>query len=45
MQSGAGLGMHTLNSDLSRLVAEGVISKENALTVSPDKSDLMEYLA
>ncbi len=44
MQSGASLGMHTLNSDLSRLVAEGTISKENALAVSPDKSDLMEYL-
>ncbi|MCD8328217.1 MAG: type IV pilus twitching motility protein PilT [Ruminococcus sp.] len=44
MQSGAGLGMHTLNSDLSRLVASGVISKQNALAVSPDKSDLMEYL-
>ncbi len=44
MQSGASLGMHTLNSDLSRLVAEGMISKENAIAVSPDKSDLMEYL-
>ncbi len=44
MQSGAGLGMHTLNSDLSRLVTSGVISKQNALAVSPDKSDLMEYL-
>ncbi|MCC8192592.1 MAG: type IV pilus twitching motility protein PilT [Ruminococcus sp.] len=44
MQSGAGLGMHTLNADLSRLVTSGVISKQNALAVSPDKSDLMEYL-
>lgn len=44
MQSGASLGMHSLNFDLSRLVAEGKISKENALAVSPDKSDLMEYL-
>lgn len=44
MQSGASLGMHSLNSDLSRLVAEGKISKENALAVSTDKSDLREYL-
>lgn len=44
MQSGASLGMHSLNSDLSRLVAEGKISKENALAVSHDKSDLREYM-
>ncbi len=44
MQSGANFGMHTLNADLARLVAEGKISRENAFAVSPDKSDLSEFI-
>lgn len=44
MQSGKSLGMHTLNNDLARLVASGLITKENALKVSPDKSDLKQYI-
>lgn len=44
MQSGASLGMHTLNSDLARLCAEGKITKESALAVSPDRSELKDFL-
>lgn len=44
MQSGALNGMHTLNSDLARLVGEGVISLESAMRVSPDKAELKELL-
>lgn len=44
MQSGAANGMHTLNGDLSRLVAMGVISGENAFKYSNDKRDLTNYL-
>ena len=44
MQSGAANGMHTLNGALSRLVAMGVISGENAFKYSNDKRDLTNYL-
>ena len=44
MQSGAANGMHTLNGDLSRFVAMGVISGENAFKYSNDKRDLTNYL-
>lgn len=44
MQSGRNLGMHTLNNDLARLVTTGVITRENAMRVSPDKSDLQQYI-
>lgn len=44
MQSGANFGMHTLNADLARLVAESKISRENAFAVSPDKSDLSVFI-
>ena len=44
MQSGAANGMHTLNGDLSRLGAMGVISGENAFKYSNDKRDLTNYL-
>ena len=44
MQSGAANGMHTLNGDLSRPVAMGVISGENAFKYSNDKRDLTNYL-
>ncbi len=44
MQSGKGLGMHTLNNDLAKLVVGGVITGENAMKVSPDKSDLQQYI-
>jgi len=44
MQSGGANGIHTLNGDLSRLVAMGVISGENAFKYSNDKRDLTNYL-
>lgn len=44
MQSGASAGMHTLNADLSRLVARGVISEETAMKYATDKKDLKQYL-
>lgn len=44
MQAGGNVGMHTLNSDLSRLISTGQISKENAMKYSNDKRDLEQYL-
>lgn len=44
MQSGAALGMHTLNADLARLVREGVISRDAAVRCATDKSDLQQFL-
>jgi len=44
MQAGAAYGMHTLNGDLSRLVASGMITPENAKKYSNDKKDLENYL-
>ena len=44
MQSGMAHGMHTLNRDLSRLVAEGTISRESAKKYTNDIQDLEQYL-
>lgn len=44
MQSGGNMGMHTLNTDLSRLVQMGMITKENALRYSNDRAELEQYL-
>ena len=44
MQSGAALGMHTLNGDLARLLNAGKITKETAMKYSNDKNDLKQYL-
>lgn len=44
MQSGAALGMHSLNADLARLVRQGQITRETALRATIDKSDLALYL-
>lgn len=44
MQSGMALGMHTMNSDLARLVWTGRISRETAMAHSNDKSDLQQNL-
>ena len=44
MQSGAALGMHTLNADLARLVMAGRITPEAALRCSTDKNDLRQFL-
>ena len=44
LQSGAALGMHSLNADLARLVAEGRITRETAMRCATDKRDLEQYL-
>ena len=44
LQSGAALGMHSLNADLARLVATGRITREAAERCATDKSDLRNYL-
>lgn len=44
MQSGVAFGMHTLNSDLSRLVRNGIITVEMAYQYSNDRKDLEQYL-
>jgi twitching motility protein PilT len=44
MQSGANVGMHTLNSDLARLIQLSMITKQQALKYSNDRSDLEQFL-
>ena len=44
LQSGAALGMHSLNADLARLVSMGRITLEAAERCATDKSDLQNYL-
>lgn len=43
LQSGAALGMHSLNGDLARLVDCGKITRDAALRCSTDKKDLEQY--
>lgn len=45
MQAGRALGMHSLNSELTRLVTSGVITRELAYQYSNDRKDLDEFLA
>ena len=44
LQSGAALGMHSLNADLARLVSTGRITREVAERCATNKSDLKNYL-
>ncbi len=44
MQSGAAYGMHTLNSELCRLVNQGTITPQAAYQFSNDRKDLEQYL-
>lgn len=44
MQAGAAFGMHSLNSDLCRLVRQGTITIQNAYQYTNDKKDLEQYL-
>lgn len=44
MQSGSAFGMHTLNSELCRLVQQGTISAQSAYQFSNDRKDLEQYL-
>ena len=39
MASSVSMGMRTMNESLKRLARDGIISKENALTYSPDKDE------
>lgn len=43
MQSGAGVGMHTLAGDLARLVRQGAITREIAESFVTDKEELAQY--
>lgn len=45
MQSGKALGMHSLNSDLARLVMGGIVDREMAYQYSNDRKDLDQFLA
>lgn len=45
MQSGAALGMHTLNADLARLVRAGTIRREDAIRVSNNKNEILDLLS
>ncbi|MFA6948152.1 MAG: type IV pilus twitching motility protein PilT [Eubacteriales bacterium] len=44
MQSGAAAGMHTLNSDLTRLVKAGTITREDAYKYSNDVKSLADFI-
>lgn len=44
MQAGRALGMHSLNSDLARLVESGTIERERAYQYSNDRKDLEQFL-
>lgn len=44
IQSGAADGMHTLNSELSRYVSNGLITPQDAFRYSYDRKDLQEFL-
>ncbi|MDD3253176.1 MAG: type IV pilus twitching motility protein PilT [Lachnospiraceae bacterium] len=44
MQSGRALGMHSLNSDLARLVESNIIEKELAYQYSNDRKDMDQFL-
>ena len=44
MQSGAGVGMHTLAGDLAGLVKQGRVASKTAEDAVSDKAELMQYL-
>jgi twitching motility protein PilT len=44
MQTGAALGMHTMDQDLARLVSEGYITRSDAFTYSYDTKELERLL-
>lgn len=44
MQQGGSVGMHTLNGDLSRLIQQGLITKQMAYKYSNDTAELEQYL-
>ena len=44
MQSSAASGMHTLNMDLSRLMQQGYITREDAMRFTNNKAELTQYM-
>jgi twitching motility protein PilT len=44
MQTGAAMGMHTMDQDLARLVSEGYINRADAFTYSYDTKELERLL-
>lgn len=44
MQTSGNAAMHTLNMDLSRLVKQGYISRENAFAYTNNKAEIQQYL-
>lgn len=44
MQSGANVGMHTLNMDLMRLVQQGLIDRTTAYQYTNDRRDLEQFI-
>ena len=44
MQSSAASGMHTLNMDLSRLMQQGYITREEAMKFTNNKAELTQYM-
>lgn len=44
LQTGAALGMHTLNGSLAELVQQGMISADTALSASSDHNDLLRQM-
>ena len=44
MASNMNTGMRTMNESLKRLARDGVITKEVAMTYSPDKDELKQML-
>jgi len=44
LQTGLNLGMYTLDYSLAQLVIDGIITREEALTHSSDKKQLLEYI-
>ena len=44
MQSSAASGMHTLNMDLSRLMQQGYITREEAMKFTNNKAELTQYI-
>ena len=44
MQAGGNAGMHTLNMDLSRLVRQGFITRDDAIAYTNNKTEVGQYL-
>ena len=45
IQTGASLGMHTMDQDLARMYNEGLISRKDTLAYAHDPKDIERYLS